>query len=276
MKKYFVAISGLCLLAACLVFLNAFAQEGPSSADNGIILFMQGDVKVKSQKSDAWMNGQKGMVLTNGDNIKTGSKSWAELGFGKDFKNSVRIQENSHIILTDLGAIKINLIQGELRSLVEKLSKNAIFEIKTPVSVCGVRGTGWDTITDGKAAETDVYENSVFFSGLSGKGITIDFGKLGLLSDPSGTISVEDLPVDKINDWNSWKKDFTERRDAETGAAGSGGNNTAGQLGAAESHEELMEGMERGKDAVFQADEQKQVDKRLETERSKSTGGDPY
>lgn len=268
MKRYLIALFGLSIMAALLFPASTCAQEGPASADNGIILFMQGDVKVKSSKSDAWMNGQKGMVLTNGDNIKTGANSWAELGFGKDFKNSVRIQENSHVILTDLGAIKINLIQGELRSLVEKLSKNTLFEIKTPVSVCGVRGTGWDTITDGKTAETDVYENSVFFSGLSGQGSTIDPGKRGLL-DQAGLISIEDLPIDRMNNWNKWKEDFTERRNAEVGPS------PQDRAGAALDQQAATEGgMDKVKPAVSDVNDERDIDRRLEPVTIPSSGGE--
>ncbi|MDD5680626.1 MAG: FecR domain-containing protein, partial [Candidatus Omnitrophica bacterium] len=141
MKRTLIVFAILGFLAACFFSFKVLARENTSAAaDNGIILFMQGDVKVKSAKSEVWINAGKGMVLSNGDNIKTGAQSWAEVGFGKGFKNSVRVQENSHAVFTDLGAIKINLIQGELRSLVEKLGKNAVFEIKTPVSICGVRG----------------------------------------------------------------------------------------------------------------------------------------
>ena len=77
MKRYLIALFGLSIMAALLFPVSICAQEGPGSTDNGIILFMQGDVKVKSSKSDALMNGQKGMFLTNGDNIKTGVNSWA-------------------------------------------------------------------------------------------------------------------------------------------------------------------------------------------------------
>jgi FecR protein len=274
MKNVLIVFAVLSLFVIYPLSFSVFAQDEVSTgSDSGIILFMQGDVKVKSAQSEIWINGEKGMILSNGDNLKTGSGSWAELSFGRDFRNSVRVQGNTHIVLTDLGAIKINLIQGELRSLVEKLSKNVIFEIKTPVSVCGVRGTGWDTITNGKTAETDVYENNVYFSGISeesgAKGTIIDEGKMGILSDPTGIISIEDLPIDKINDWNKWKEDFTERRNAEIGSESSGGGNAAGQVSSAESRQAAAERMDKSKEAIFQADEQKEIDKKLRENASK-------
>lgn len=280
MKKVLITFAILSIFAASFFPFKVLAQESASSStDNGIILFMQGDVKVKSAKSEVWVNAEKGMVLSNGDNIKTGVQSWAELGFGKDFKNSVRIQENTHVVLTDLGAIKINLIQGELRSLVEKLSKNTVFEIRTPVSICGVRGTGWDTITDGKTAEADAYENSVYFSGLPGEGgmqgAVIDAGKMGLLFDPAQAILIEDLPADKMNDWNKWKEDFMERRGIETGSS-SGGGNTEDRVNAAVDQQAITEGgMDKVKPSIFDIDDEKQVDNRIDTERT-SGGGRGY
>jgi len=264
MKNALITFVVLGIFTACLFSFNVFAQEsGLSASDSAIILFMQGDVKVKSAQSQVWMSAEKGMVLSKGDNLKTGPESWAEIGFDKDFKNSVRIQEKSHVVFTDIGAIKINLIQGELRSLVENLSKNTIFEIKTPVSICGVRGTGWDTITDGKTAETDVYENSVYFSGISkegvAKGVTIDEGKIGLLSDPAGAVLIEDLPIDKMNDWNKWKDGFIERRNAEAGPS------SKDRVGAAESQQAATEGgMDKIKPAVSDVNDERQIDKRLE------------
>ena len=270
MKNVLIALSILGILAAVFFSLDISAQETAAlSEDSGIILFMEGDVKVKSEKSDVWTNAEEGMVLIKGDNLKTGEKSWAEIGFGKGFKNSVRVQEKTHVVFTDLGATKINLIQGELRSLVEKLSKNAIFEIKTPVSVCGVMGTGWDTITDGKTAETDVYENTVFFSGLgeASEGIILEMGKMGLLTDPEKSITIEDLPVDKMYDWNKWKQDFTERRDTLTGPS------PQGRVSSAEDVQALTEGgMDKVKPVVSEINDERDIDRRLEPVTIPSNG----
>jgi hypothetical protein len=224
---------------------------------------MQGDVKVKSAKSDVWISAEKGMVLSKGDNLKTGPDSWAEIGFGKDFANSVKVQEKTHVIFTDLGATKINLIQGELRSLVEKLSKNMVFEIKTPVAVCGVRGTGWDTITDGKTAEADVYEQSVYFAGLgegiASEGVILEGGKMGTLSDPEKAIKIEDLPIDKMYDWNKWKKDFIERRAALLGPSPSDRAGSALDLQAV-----TKGGMEKVKPVVSGIADERDIDRRVE------------
>ncbi|MFH0839560.1 MAG: FecR family protein [Candidatus Omnitrophota bacterium] len=274
MKKILTVFSILALLAGAYFFpfSNASSQETKGlSRDNGIILFMQGDVKVKSEKSDAWLDAQKGMILSKGDNLKTGPDSWTEIGFGRDFANSVRVQENTHVIFTDLGATKINLIQGELRSLVEKLSKNRIFEIKTAVSVCGVRGTGWDMVTDGKTAKAYVYENIVFFSGLgrglSSEGVILDAGKMGILSDPQKAIALEDLPVEKMYDWQKWKKDFIERRNALTGSSSSGRAGSALDLQAT-----TASGMEKVKSVISDINDERDIDRRLESETTTNPG----
>ncbi|MBU4376558.1 MAG: FecR domain-containing protein [Candidatus Omnitrophica bacterium] len=274
MKKILTVFSILALLAGTYLFpfSNASSQETKGlSQDNGIILFMQGDVKVKSEKSDAWLDAKKGMILLKGDSLKTGPDSWAEIGFGKDFANSVRVQENTHVIFTDLGATKINLIQGELRSLVEKLSKNRIFEIKTAVSVCGVRGTGWDMVTNGKTAEAYVYENIVFFSGLgqglSSESVILDAGKMGILSDPQKAIAIEDLPVEKMYDWQKWKKDFIERRGAGTGPSPQDRASSAEEVQAA-----TEAGMEKVKPVISDINDERDIDRRLESETTTNHG----
>lgn len=280
MKKILLVFLAL----SVFLFFSYQAYGQGSSSDNGIILFMQGDVKVKTAKSNIWSVAEKGLIISNGDAMKTGKNSWAEIAFGKNHKNSVRVQSETEVVFNDLGATKINLLKGELRSLVEKVSKNRVYEIKTPVSVCGIRGTGFDSITDGNTAETDVFENSVFFSGLGedSQGNIIDEGKMGLL-DEMGNLSIEDLPQDKMDNWDKWKEDFEDRRETETGSTsegeGGGEDNIENKIQDIATQQDSTEGaMNTGKDATFETGLEDKINKELEdrapTGTSNDDGGD--
>lgn len=215
-RKISFALISLILFIPIVMPSHTFAQEEVSIvAESAIILFMQGSVKIKSQKAATWEDAQIEMILSKGDSLKTGKRSWAEVGFGEDFVNVVRIKENTVVDFIDLGPIRLGLLKGEIRSLVESLSKDTTFEIKIPTAICGARGTGWDTNTDGKKVIVDAYDKDVFIKPISEKvpqkETIIKAGKRGILEDPIGPITIKDLPIERMRDWNRWKKDFEKR-----------------------------------------------------------------
>jgi len=218
MKKILIIFTILTVSIAFFSFNKAFAEEKLAiSAEEAAILFLEGSVKVKSLKTNRWANAVANMVLSRGDKLKTGTNSWAEIGFGKDFVNIVRVKENTLVELIDLGPIKIGLLKGEVRSLVESLSRDTTFEVRTPTAVCGARGTGWDTNTDGKKVIVDAYEDEVYFYSLSKEGADpiIKAGKRGILDDPLKPILIKDLPFERMKDWSKWKDDFSKRMGVE-------------------------------------------------------------
>ena len=243
MKKILTGVIFSALLMTFFFPCRAVAKEA-----RAVILFMQGEVKIKEAGSAKWIDAKEGMALYQGDGLKTGPYSWAEMGLGENF---VRIQQESFIEITALSPADINLLNGELRALVEKLSKDETFKVKTPVSVCGVRGTGWDTGTDGKTAAVDVYENSVYFSPFSGaKGSVLGAGKRGLLEGPLKPILIKDVPAAKMRGWAKWKKNFI-RRMRRKGLMGGHNQNPLKQ-------------MFKGKEAIFEQRDQGNVEKRLD------------
>lgn len=218
MKRIITIFLVLCASTFCFLLSKSSADERLAvSAERAIVLFIQGDVKVKSIKLNQWIDADLGMDLTRGDSLKTGKDSWAEIGFGTNFANVVRLKENSMLELIDLGPIRLGLLKGDIRSMVEKLEEGSTFEIKTPNAICGARGTGWDSSTDGVKIAVDVFEDKIFFSRLSKDGgvleeTVIKAGKRGLLTDFAKPIFIERIPAAKIKDWKTWKRDFRGRR----------------------------------------------------------------
>lgn len=251
-------LTGLMII---ILFITAFLSYQPVAEtrlieESAVVLFMQGDVKVKKMGLIEWEYAEEGMVLCSGDQLKTGADSWAEIGLGEDHRNVVRIQEETLIELAVLGSAEINLLKGELRALVEKLRKDETFEIMTPTAVCGARGTGLDTITDGIKSVVDVYEDSIYFASKSKpkEGLIIKTGKRGILEDPAKPITIKDVPIAKMRDWERWKKDFLQRRDAAKGIKG--------KIEKIEQGQKDIQDIMKGKQGVFEKKDKNYMDDR--------------
>ena len=223
----------------------------PLIADKVIVLFVQGEVMVETERAGKWIDATIGMSLEKGENLRTGVNSWAEIGVVSDRENIFRVQERTLVSLIDLRPIRVGLLKGEVRSLVQGLAPDSTFQIETPTAICGARGTGWDTKTDGKKLTADAHENNIFIrpvsrTGQTGKEYTLDEGKRGILKDPAGDLLTKDIPLDKTRDWEKWKEDFMERRsgareDKKNAGAGTGAGATQGILEKIEKTEDLSE-----------------------------------
>jgi hypothetical protein len=258
MRKILISI-----LIPVLYMGLSLSNQLPAEAleQQAIILFMQGDVKIKEARASEWVSAIEGLTLFSGDRLKTEDNSWAEIAFGKDYENAVRIQEWTLIELSDLGPVEINLLEGELRALVEKLSKDETFEIRTASSVCGVRGTGWDMIIDASRVIVDVYEYDVYLAGLSKKigtiaGSIINAGKRGVLEDPTKPILIKDLPPGKMQDWKRWKENFLKRKETAQGIKG--------KLKKVKQSQKALQDMIKGKQGIYEKKDKDLIKNRFE------------
>lgn len=208
MKKTLSVALILCLSYVFLTCGYSFAKK--SSKEGAVVIKVSGKVRIKEKKSRKWKDAEERMFLGSGDTIKTEKDSWAEIGFGEEADNIIKVKESTEVELSDFGPITLDLLLGEIRSLVEKLESDSTFEIRTPTSVCGARGTGWDTNTDGKKVTVDAYENDVFFQTIDKRGkvleeSVINAGKRAVLSDIASPISILNVPPEKLNNWKKWK-----------------------------------------------------------------------
>lgn len=241
------------------------------ASEKAVILFMEGDVKIKTMGDTSWKIADVGMTLYKGDSLRTGRDSWAEIGIGKNFMNVVRVKEETQIELTELGPITLGLLKGEIRSLVEKLGKETTFEIKTPTAVCGARGTGWDTNTDGRRVIVDAYEDEVYFYAIDRNGEPImddpiiEAGNRGVLTDPLQPITIQDIPPDRIKDWNDWKEDYRDRRGIDEGA------DIRTKTEQMESAQDTSDTFTKGKEGILEKGDQSEIDRRTETKSTESS-----
>lgn len=138
----------LCILALILgVFSLSFAAETSRTA---AIKELKGTVEVKTPKA-AWVTAQVGMILNQQDIIRTKKDSWAVLNLnGSGETATVEIKQNSQMRLAELKQNReqgsqntlLDLALGEILIKAQKLhSEKSKFEVKTPTSIVGVRGT---------------------------------------------------------------------------------------------------------------------------------------
>jgi hypothetical protein len=140
----FVCISALVLGMATA----AFAAETSRTAR---ITSLDGSAEVKPAGQSSWSAVQSGAVLNEGDTLKTGAKSMAILDIGdKGEVGTVEVSEGSQLLLSDMTFDKksdtsrtlLDLAMGEVLIKAQKVhGEGSKFEVKTPTSIVGVRGT---------------------------------------------------------------------------------------------------------------------------------------
>lgn len=136
----------LALIGLLTSTVPAFCQQTIRSAS---IIEVRGTVEVKSGAE--WRKAAAGMILNQGDIVRTNRKSFALLNVdGMGETATVEVKENSQLQMTELLENKnekfqttlLDLALGEVLIKARKLhSEKSRFEVKTPTSIVGVRGT---------------------------------------------------------------------------------------------------------------------------------------
>ena len=127
---------------------SAFAEVVKRSAK---IIDFNGHVQVRVMGQRRWAPAESGMVLSEGDILRTKKNAWALVNLDGDGETAtVTVQENSQLLISKLTKDEeknyqetlLDLGLGKILIEAEKLhSEKSKFEVKTPTSVVGVRGT---------------------------------------------------------------------------------------------------------------------------------------
>lgn len=138
-----VFVMGFVLGISCA----GLTEEGNRSAT---IIDLKGTVEVKTPKQ-AWKAAKIEMVVNQGDIIRTKANSSAVLNLdGLGETAIMEVKANSQLKLAELMENKkersqatfLDLALGEILIKARKLhSEKSKFEVKTPTSIVGVRGT---------------------------------------------------------------------------------------------------------------------------------------
>lgn len=141
----------LVLISLILFCLCAFTMAyGEGTKRSASVLEFKGAVEVK-MANKSWVPAKTGMILSQGDIIRTKKNAYCVLNLdGNGETATVELKENSQMNLAKLLADKeassqvtlLDLSLGEILIKAKKLhSEKSRFEVKTPTSIVGVRGT---------------------------------------------------------------------------------------------------------------------------------------
>ncbi|HPN66269.1 MAG TPA: FecR family protein [Candidatus Omnitrophota bacterium] len=276
MKRYLI----MAVIAAtfCMFMAQGFAAK--EVVRTAKVLLVEGDVKVQKSGKSAWDKAKQGLVLADGDTIKTSKSSAIELSFDKDNKNLVRLEENSTAILRGKALNRIELPEGRIRSLVKNLKKESSFDIKTPTVVAGARGSGWDVIASGKRDNVKAFEDEIFVQSYDQQGklikeIFVREGWEVFIDRFQSPGELVELTGRDRNDWNSWRDDLGGR----LGAVGGGSGERPPQFNNIQNLQDKMDQQESFKEQVFETEDIRKVEDRVEDSNrmeEKRGGCTPY
>jgi len=138
------------LIVGLVLTLSSLAIAGETKRSVSIS-DLKGAVDVRTTQDKKWVEAKVGMILNEGDMIRTMANSWVVLNVdGRAETATVEIKENSQLKMAQLLENKANSSQstlldlalGEVLIKAKKLhSEKSKFEVKTPTSIVAVRGT---------------------------------------------------------------------------------------------------------------------------------------
>ena len=141
------------LKVICVVVLALFVASAAFSAETkrtAKIGSFTGQPSVKIAGQNDWTNVVKDMIISEGDTLKTDKDATARVKVdGNGEAATVDVSPGSNLTFTQLlkntedGTEKtmLDLALGEVLIKAEKLQGDSKFEVKTPTSIAGVRGT---------------------------------------------------------------------------------------------------------------------------------------
>jgi hypothetical protein len=129
------------------VLIKKWIPSKESSKMNAVIVAASGTVRIYKKGASDWKPVAKDDVFEEGDKLQTAS----------DGQATIRLNNGNTLIVagnTELGVTTLRfdaktgnyentfaMTQGRVGAVVEKLSKESTFQLKTPTVICGVRGT---------------------------------------------------------------------------------------------------------------------------------------
>jgi hypothetical protein len=219
-KCFFVAAA----LAVCVVAISAEVAECQNAVR---IIFVKGSPKIASVDAEEWSDCVVGMDVKNGDRVRTLADEAVEISFAAGNPNVIRIGENSDVLVKKgESPYSIELLNGEVMTLLRKLPKRSTFEIRTPAGLSGARGTGWRSSTTGDRAMFEVFEASIYAKGIDRAGqvmteeLVVESGWKTVVDRFERPERLERLSAGDMERWNSWKDDARERLEKSAGQEG--------------------------------------------------------
>ncbi len=155
-------------------------------------------MKVGSKKFSSL---KAGMILDDGDKIRTGKSGFVAIIFIDD-KSTLKVKENSEAVITGRRtkkniSKKINIDGGTIRASITK--QNVDFVIQTPTSVASVKGTDFWMVVDELLGDQIIgIEGQVSLVNTeTGQEVNVTSGMTGV-SSPDGQVGISETDLTSI------------------------------------------------------------------------------
>ncbi|MEI6631618.1 MAG: FecR family protein [bacterium] len=157
MKKFYIPV----------IFLISFLVISGSKSllRAAEIIYVEGNVQVQPDGEEEWKKAEKGMQLNMGDSIRTARHSKADVALDREKKNTIRIDPKTMIVLNSAmpGSIdRLDLSRGKVYSNLENIKAGLDFEVSTPSTVAGVRGSSYSVYSERDEDEVQAYKDDVY------------------------------------------------------------------------------------------------------------------
>jgi|GEM_PF-1041451 len=167
MKKFLTII-------LCLTFAGYLAGAAQALERTVRVASYAGDVKIVPVGAAKGEACRVGMKLKAGTRVITGEEASVEVTFDKPGRNVLKIKENSEVVIKLEDADRIDLVDGEIITVLRDLKRGETFRVRTPCATCGARGTGWNTKTDKNITNVAVFDGEIFVRGIKKDGSAMD------------------------------------------------------------------------------------------------------
>lgn len=154
MKKALSIITALGVFVGILALPSLVsAQEAGELSRDVEIISLEGTASIKRADEGEWIEASPGDILRPGDMLRTDPMSTLELNFdGSGQTAVVKVSENAELTFGTLSLDKtsgvkdtiLDLAIGSILIKASKLEAESKFEVNTPTSIVGVRGTTFE------------------------------------------------------------------------------------------------------------------------------------
>jgi hypothetical protein len=211
MKNFLFFLIGIFIVVSPIISLQAAE-----------IISLEGKVEVQSDVDARWKTATVGEKIDIGYFVRTASQSKATIALDKARKQLITVEEESFLIFSSTGGKQINQIalgNGLIYANVEKIREGLTFEVHTPSSVAGVRGTGWSVDSVDERDEIACYEDQVYAQAYDRRGnliseVTIDEGFEVFIERFEAPSEFIEISQDKEVHWQEWKEEVHEAVEA--------------------------------------------------------------
>ena len=143
------------IMLSLLVTSSAYAL----GMDQGKVISMTGDAQYQKSGLPSWLKLEVGTVLSQGDAVKTDPNCEVVMELTGDKKTAeITIRKNSKFVFktfqhdedTKVDTTLLDVSMGAVLVKAEKLAGASKFEVKTPTSIVGIRGTTFEVKVEKK------------------------------------------------------------------------------------------------------------------------------